>query len=42
MLAHVSQCFHFVPPEIAGKILFSGIFKGYKIGTLARNGLEKR
>ena len=33
------QCSHFIPPEkTIGNLWFSDVFRGYKIGTLARNG----
>ena len=35
-----SQCSHFVPPENTRKPRFSCVFGGYKMGTLARNGLS--
>lgn len=32
------QCFHFIPSENTGKI--SGNFRGYKMRTFTRNGLN--
>ena len=33
------QCSNFITPENFKKQIFSGVFRGYKIGTLARSGL---
>ena len=33
---NLDQCSHFIPSE---KLWFSGVFRGYKMGTMARNGL---
>ena len=33
------QCFHFILPENKWKPSFSGVFRGCKMGTLARYGL---
>ena len=41
------QCSHFIPSEntrkpLAENFWFSGAFRGYKMGTLARNGLNNQ
>ena len=34
------QYSHFIPPENTKNKSFSGVFWGYKMGTLASNGLK--
>ena len=38
-LSIFGQCSYFTPPENTRNLWFSGVFRGYKMGTLARNGL---
>ena len=35
-----TKCSHFIPPENTRKKRFSGDFGGFKMGTLARNGMK--
>ena len=41
-LNHSEQCSQFIPPENTETQRFSGVFRGYKMGALARNWLRKK